>query len=186
MRVLLLWEPTDNLHEKLKMWLEQSGNFQKITVSILYKEIIRACRAINAGRDSIRQSEEWAKMGEPRCEQADNFPNRTMYAMYTIIFRWHILPFIVGVGLILSESLWLILVLPVAWILSIAPFFPFFIAMYLLFIVSGWVYGGLVYSRFFSGSRIWYYVSSGVGVLCMFLVYIVIIAIMAMPRKSDE
>lgn len=169
MRAMLFWEPADNLNEKLKLWLEQTGNFQKITVSIIHKAIIRAWASLSAGRDYIRQ------MGGPRCDQLDNFHNRIMYSMYIITFRWHILPFIVGVGLILSGSLWLILVLPVAWILSVAPFFS--IVMFLLVIVSGWVYGGLVYNRFYSGSGLWYYVSSGVGVLCMFLFCYVILAV---------
>jgi len=175
-RELLLWKPTGNLNEELKLWLEQAGNFEKITVSIIYGAIIRTYSAISAGRDSVRQT------GELKCE-ADNFPNRIMYAMYTIIFRWHILPLIVGAGLILSGSLWLILVLPVAWILSILPFFPFFIVVGIYCLVSSWVYGGLVYSRLFSGSGEWYYVSSGVGVLCMFLVYIVIVSIIALPNR---
>ncbi|MBW8039265.1 MAG: hypothetical protein FVQ85_04630 [Planctomycetes bacterium] len=177
MRGLLLWEPTDNLNEKLKLWLEKAGDFQKITVSIMHKTIIRKWDALSAGRDYIRQ------MGAPRCDKLDNFHNQIVYAMYTIIFRWHILPFIIGVGLILSGSLWLILVLAVAWILSVPPFF--FIVEFLLVIVSGWVYGGLVYNRFYSGSGLWYYVSSGVGVLCMFLFCYVILAVTG-TRKLYE
>jgi len=42
--------------------------------------------------------------------------------MYATVFQWHILPFIVGVGLITSGKLLVIIVLPIAWILSI--FFP--------------------------------------------------------------
>ena len=66
--------------------------------------------------------------------------------VYATVFQWHILPFIVGIGLIISGSLWVILVLPVAWILSI--FFPNFF-MFVFPLVTGWVHGGLIYSRFF-------------------------------------
>jgi hypothetical protein len=98
--------------------------------------------------------------------------------MYATVFQWHILPFIVGTGLILSGSLWVILVLPVAWILSI--FFPKFF-MFVFPLVAGWVNGGLVYSYFYEDSKVWYYVSSGIGALCMFLLCTIVTAIVAGP-----
>ncbi|MBA7660787.1 hypothetical protein ES703_68793 [subsurface metagenome] len=174
MRGLLFWEPTDNLNEKLKLWLEQAGHFQKIPVSIMHKAIIRACFSLSAGRDYIRQ------MGAPRCDQLDNFLGRVMYSMYIITFRWYILPFIVAVGLILSGSLWVILVLPIAWILSVPPFFSFF--MYLLVIVSGWVYGGLIFSYFSSTSKLWYYTSRAMGVVFMFIACTIIMAILGLQK----
>ena len=100
--------------------------------------------------------------------------------MYATVFQWHILPFIVGTGLIISGSLWVILALPVAWILSI--FFPIFF-MFVFPLITGWVHGGLVYSRFYSGSKLWYYVSCGVGTLAMFLVCIIVTAIVAGPHN---
>jgi len=67
-----------------------------------------------------------------------------------------------------------ILVLPVAWILSI--FFPnFFVFIFPL--VTGWVHGGLIYSCFYSDYGLWYYVSSGLGVVFMFLLCTVVAAI---------
>jgi len=171
---LLFWEPTNNLNEKLKLWLEQTGNFQKITVSIIHKAIIRTWASLSAGRDSLYQE------GMTRCE-VDNFQNRIMYAMNIIIFRWHILPFIVGVGLILSGSLWPLLVLPIAWILSIMPFFPFSTVGLLIAIVSGWIYGGLIFSYFSSTSNLWYYISRIMGVSFMFLVWLIIFVIFLFP-----
>lgn len=101
--------------------------------------------------------------------------------MYATVFQWHILPFIVGVGLIISGNLLVILVLPVVWVLSI--FFPKFF-MFVFPLITGWVNGGLVYSYFYSGSKLWYYVSSGIGVLCMFLVCTIITAIVCAPAQD--
>lgn len=103
--------------------------------------------------------------------------------MYATVFQWHILPFIVGVGLIASGKLLVILVLPVAWILSI--FFPKFF-MFVFPLVTGWVNGGLVYSCFYSDSKLWYYASSGIGVLCMFLLCTIVTAIVTTPAKTKQ
>ncbi len=106
-----------------------------------------------------------------------------MYFVCILIVRFIIIPFLIGVGLFLSCSLWLILVLSLVWVLSFVPLLPFYlISLYPLLTVCGWVYGGLVYSRFFSISGEWYYISSGVGVLCMFLVYIISNVIITMPN----
>jgi len=182
---LLFWEPTDNLNEKLKLWLEQAGNFQKITVPIIGRAIIRTWAGLSAGRDGLY------KNGFPRCEEGDNFLDRTMYSIYMVMFRWHILPFIVGVGLILSGNLWLILLLPIAWILSCVPFFPYVIVMYLLVIVTGWIYGGLAFSYFSSTSKLWYWACRAMGSLFMVIAYIIIMTIIGLPKvyramKADE
>lgn len=103
--------------------------------------------------------------------------------MYATVFQWHILPFIVGTGLIISGSLWVILALPAAWILSI--FFPNFF-MFVFPLVVGWVHGGLVYSNFYSGSKSWYYMSSGLGVLCMFLFCTIVTAIVTAPASGHK
>ena len=102
--------------------------------------------------------------------------------MYATVFQWHILPFIVGVGLIASGKLLVILVLPVAWILSI--FFPKFFT-FVFPLVTGWVNGGLVYSYFYSDSKVWYFVSSGIGVLCMFLLCTIVTAIVCAQARND-
>jgi hypothetical protein len=94
--------------------------------------------------------------------------------MYATVFQWHILPFIIGVGLVVSGNLLVLLVLPVAWVLSI--FFPKFF-MFIFPLVSGWVHGGLLYSHFYGGSGLWYYISCVGGLACMFLVCTVITAI---------
>jgi hypothetical protein len=161
---LLFWEPRDNLHEKFEMWLEQAGSFQKITVSIIYKVIIKTFCSISAGSD-----------------RADYFKNRIIYSMYMTILRWYILPFIVGIGLILSGSLWMILVLPVAWILSTVPFFPFFIVTGLIVII-GWIYGGLIFSYFSSTSKFWHYISCAMGVVFLVISCIIIEVILGIRK----
>ena len=102
--------------------------------------------------------------------------------MYATVFQWHILPFIVGIGLIASGNLLVILVFPVAWILSI--FFPRFF-MFVFPLITGWVNGGLVYSCLYANSKLWYYLSSAIGVLAMFLVCTIVTAIVTTPRKVD-
>ena len=98
--------------------------------------------------------------------------------MYATIFQWHILPFIIGVGLLASGNLLVILVLPVAWILSI--FFPNFF-MFVFPLVTAWVNGGLVYSCFYQDPNLLYYVYSAAGTMVTFLVCTVITAIVAGP-----
>ena len=103
--------------------------------------------------------------------------------MYATVFQWHILPFIVGTGLFISGSLWVILTLPVVWVLSIF-FHNFF--MFIFPLIIGWVYGGLVYTYFYSRSKLWYYVSSGIGVLCMFIICTIVAAIVAGPYNCPK
>lgn len=98
--------------------------------------------------------------------------------MYATVFQWHILPFIIGVGLIASGNVLAILAFPLAWILSI--FFPNFF-MFVFPLVTGWINGGLVYSCFYSESTLWYYVGCAVGTLGTFLVCTIVTAIVAGP-----
>jgi len=98
--------------------------------------------------------------------------------MYATIFQWHILPFIIGTGLLASGNSLVILALPVAWILSI--FFPNFF-MFVFPLVTGWINGGLVCSYFYQDPKLLYYVYSAVGTLVTFLVCTVITAIVAGP-----
>ena len=98
--------------------------------------------------------------------------------MHATVFQWHILPFIVAVGLIASGSLLVLFALPVAWILSI--FFPNFF-MFIFPLVTGWVNGGLVYSCFYSNSNLWYYLSCVIGTLVTFLVCTIVTAVVAGP-----
>lgn len=103
--------------------------------------------------------------------------------MYATVFQWHVLPFIVGLGLIFSGNLMVILVLPIAWILS--TFFPKFF-MFVFPLITGWFNGGLVYSYFYTDSKLWYYASSAMGVLFMFIVCTIITAIVTTPAKTKQ
>lgn len=82
--------------------------------------------------------------------------------MHATVFQWHILPFIVGMGLVISGSLWVILTLPVAWILSI--FFPNFF-LYIFPLVCGWGHGNTLFSYFYPNSKVWYYAGGVIGVI---------------------
>ena len=100
--------------------------------------------------------------------------------MYATVFQWHVLPFIVGVGLIISGSIWFVFVLPGAWVLS--RMFPNFF-MFVFPLVTGWVYGGLIYSSLGGNSKVSYYLSSVTGVVFMFLVCTVVTAIVVGPER---
>jgi len=93
--------------------------------------------------------------------------------MYATVFQWHILPFIVGMGLVISGSLWVILALPVAWILSI--FFPnFFIFIFPLPV--GGVYGNAFFSYLYPNSTVWYYAGGIIGIISMFILCTIVVA----------
>ena len=93
--------------------------------------------------------------------------------MYATVFQWHILPFIVGMGLVISGSLWVILALPTVWILSI--FFPNFF-MFVFPLVIGWCYGNTLSLYLYPNSKVWHYAGGGIGVISMFIFCSVIVA----------
>lgn len=163
----------ENLSEKLEFWLEHADHFQKITVSFIHKEIFRTFAGLSASFECLY------KKGMTRCED-DNLHSRMKYAINITIFRWHILPFIVGVGLILSGNVWLLLVLLIGWIFSFM-LIPVSKVEFLLAITSGWFYGGLIFSYFSSNSNLWYYTIRIMGVVFMFIVWMIINVIFLFP-----
>ncbi|MGD2095745.1 MAG: hypothetical protein PVH77_12130, partial [Phycisphaerales bacterium] len=126
--------------ENLEFWLERTlEEVQKrMAGSIIHREIFRTFRGLSISRDYIYQNLEMES-----CEEFDNFHSRITDAIRITTYRWCILPFIVGGGLILSGSLWWILVLPIAWIVTFDKFCRF--AVHVLLLV-GWLYGGLIFS----------------------------------------
>ena len=103
--------------------------------------------------------------------------------MYATVFQWHILPFIVGMGLVISGNLWVILTLPVAWILSI--FFPnFFVFIFPLPV--GWVYGNVLFSYLFPNSTVWYYAGGIIGIISMFILCTIVVAYVCGTHNSSQ
>ena len=171
----LSWETFENIDEILVNWFEQPTVFKypptsqlsKIAVFIIHKAIIRTFNAISISRDYF-----WQNVKQ-RLE-FDNFHNRIMDAMRITIFRCCILPFIVGVGLILSGSLWWTLILPLAWIPTFQPFFQANTFSLIIVILSGWIYGGLTFSYFSTNQKLWYGTGNAMGVVVMFIARILI------------
>jgi hypothetical protein len=85
--------------------------------------------------------------------------------MHVSIFQITILPIIVGLGLIISGNLWFIVLLPVAYVLSI--FFPSFF-IFLLPLIVGWILGFRVLSDFIPNSGGWRWGGGVIGVALMF------------------
>lgn len=94
--------------------------------------------------------------------------------MHATVFQFNILPLIVAIGLFLSGNLLHLVLGAIAWILAIR-FSTFFLFVFPL--VTGWVYGGIIVSRFHPKSTAWYYTGSALGVLAMFIVCSVVVAI---------
>ena len=166
--------------EKLEFWLERTlEEVQKqMAGSIIHREIFRTFRGLSISRDSLYQN-----LGTERCE-SDIFQSRIIDAIRITIFRWCNIPFIVGGGLILSGSLWWILLLPIAWIVTFSPFCQVNIYAFLMAAVSGWLYGGLIFSYLPSTSKLWYGASHAMGVVFMFTALLVIEIILWFPHAS--
>lgn len=174
---MLSWEPTDNLNEKLEFWFEQAMKFPNIAVSIIHAEIFRAFKGLSAGRKVYYQGLEMESL------ETDNLYNRIIHAMRLTIFRWRVVPFIVGIGLILSGSLWWILLLPIAWMVTFYPFCQVGPCAFLLAIVSGWIYGGLIFSHLSSTSKLWYCASHAIGIVFVVMVLVILELILWFPYR---
>jgi uncharacterized membrane protein len=94
--------------------------------------------------------------------------------MYATVFQFNVLPLIVAIGLFLSGNLLHLIVGAVTWILAIR-FSTFFMFVYPL--VTGWVYGGIILSRYHTDSAVWYYSGAALGALTMFVVCSIVVAI---------
>ena len=100
--------------------------------------------------------------------------------LHSTIFQFCILPFIVGVGLVISGNPLVLLVLPVCAVIAI--FFQRFMA-FIFPLCAGWAYGGLAYEAVSGGSKLRYYVSCVLGVLAMFVVCTLVFAIVTTPPR---
>ena len=98
------------------------------------------------------------------------------------VFQYNILPFIVGTGLIFSGNLLVLVMLPIAWVLSI--FFPaFFLFMFPL--VAGWRLGVNIFTAISPGSRGWYWGGGAIGVVFMYCFCTIVVGIVTMPQKRE-
>jgi hypothetical protein len=55
---------------------------------------------------------------------------------------------------------------------------------YIIPLVAGWAYGGMIFSDLFPGSRWWYYGGSCIGAISMFVVCTILFAIVFTPPKN--
>ncbi len=101
--------------------------------------------------------------------------------MHATVFQFNILPFIVGMSLIVSGSLWFLLVLPAGFLLS--PTFPRFF-MYSFPVGFGWATGAHIMTGLFPESRAWYWGGGALGVLAMFIFCSVVVGIVTSPPRS--
>jgi hypothetical protein len=166
-RILLFWreKPLEEVEKEL------SG-------SVIHREILRAFKGLSAGRGFLRQ-----ELPKERFE-FDTSRNRIIDAVQITIFRWCDLTFFVGLGLILSGSLWWIVVLAMAWIVTFGPFCQVGFYRCLMATIGGWFYGGSIFSYFPYNSKLWYGASHAIGILFMFMALLLIEIILWYPHVS--
>jgi len=100
--------------------------------------------------------------------------------MHATVFQYNILPFITGVGLIVSGNLMILIVFPIAWILS--RMYPTFF-MFGFPLVFGWVLGSQIFKDLFPDSKIWYYGGGAIGLSFMFAFCTIVVAIIMTPSN---
>lgn len=112
-----------------------------------------------------------------------NFIRSHGSVMYATVFQYHILPLVVGIGLLISGNLWHLPIGVVAWILSIR--FPWFF-LHIFPLCAGWAYGFIAFSQIFPGSRWWSLGGGLIGLAAMFAICSIVVAIITAPRKFRE
>ena len=103
--------------------------------------------------------------------------------MYATVFQFNVLPLIVAIGLFLSGNLLHLVLGAVAWVLAMR-FSTFF--MFVFPLVTGWVYGAIILSRLYPESTAWYYGGAVLGVLTMFIVCTIVVAIVTGGLWTDR
>ena len=102
---------------------------------------------------------------------------------HATVFQYNILPFIVGINLILSGNPLCLVILPIAWVLSI--FFPRFF-LFIFPLVAGWGLGINTFTGIFPGSRGWYWGGGAIGAVTMFCFCTIVVAIVTIPPKRGK
>ncbi len=109
--------------------------------------------------------------------------------MYATVFQYHILPLVVGIGLLISGNFWHLPIAIVAWVLSIR--FPWFF-LHIFPLAAGWAYGSIILSNVFPDSRLWELGGGLIGLVGMFAICSVIVAIVtklraeAIPKEQED
>ena len=110
--------------------------------------------------------------------------------MYATVFQYHVLPLIVGIGLLISGNLWHLPIAIVAWVLSIR--FPWFF-LHIFPSSAGWAYGSIIFTNVFPNSRWWGLGGGLIGLVGMFAICSVIVAVImtepraeAIPKKQQK
>ena len=101
--------------------------------------------------------------------------------MQATVFQFNILPFIVGISLIITGSLWWLVVGVVVWILAV-PFSQFL--TYLFPLIVGWLLGTFVFSGMYPYSKFWYWGGGIIGLLIMGVFCSVVVGIIVGPTKE--
>jgi len=99
--------------------------------------------------------------------------------MYATVFQYHVLPLVVGIGLLISGNLWHLPIAVVAWVLSIR-FSWFFLHIFPL--AAGWAYGSIIFPGMYPNSRWWPWAGGFIGLVGMFAACSVIVALVTRPR----
>jgi hypothetical protein len=101
--------------------------------------------------------------------------------MNATVFQYNVLPFLTGLGLIISGNLWLIPIAIVAWLLSI-PFQWFF--LYIFPLAVGWAYGSVLFARLYPNSKAWQYGGGAIGLVTIFFFCTIVVAYINTPPKK--
>jgi len=101
--------------------------------------------------------------------------------MYATVFQYHVLPLVVGIGLLISGNLWHLPIAIVAWLLSIR-FSWFFLHIFPL--AAGWAYGSIFVSGMFPDSTCWRLGGGLIGLVGMFTICSGIVAVITKPRAE--
>ena len=102
---------------------------------------------------------------------------------HATVFQFNILPFIIGIVLILYGSLLFLIIFPIAWVLS--RMFPNYF-MFIFTLAFGWIFGSKIFSDFFPNSKVWFYSGGIIGLLFMFVFCTVVVAIITNQSYGIE
>jgi hypothetical protein len=102
--------------------------------------------------------------------------------MYATVFQYNVLPFLTGLGLIISGNLWHIPVAIAAWFLAIR-FQWFFSHIYPLAV--GWAYGAVLFTRLYPNSKAWQYGGGIIGLVAIFILCSIVVAYIQSPLKRN-
>ena len=100
------------------------------------------------------------------------------------VFQYNILPFIVGVSLIVTGNIWILCVLPVAWVLSMifSPLIYYFSTAFQCGL-GGWI-GISIYGSIYPWSNAWHWGWFIIGAIAMEVFCLIITKIVTTPDTA--